>query len=87
MTAAEFVRDAAESLALGELVSRSDPIPPDTVAQIERIYRGVYLLATLKHDEMIGEGRQDDDRNHGGRPGVSGFRPGLCSNPVAVPLP
>ena len=60
MAAAEFVRNAAVSLALGELVPRSDPIPPETTAQIERIYRGVYLLATLKRDEMIREGRQDE---------------------------
>ena len=27
---------------------------------IETTYRGVYLLATLKRDEMIGEGRRDE---------------------------
>ena len=60
MTAAEFVRHAAVSLASGKLGSSIPPIPPEIAAQIERIYRGVYLLATLKRDEMIREGRQDE---------------------------
>ena len=60
MTAAELVRHAAVSLASGKLGSRIPPIPPEIAAQIERIYRGVYLLSTLKRDEMIREGRQDE---------------------------
>ncbi|MCY4137540.1 MAG: hypothetical protein OXF56_04665 [Rhodobacteraceae bacterium] len=60
MTAAELIRHAAMSLATGNLGPSSPPFPPETVAQIERIYRGVYLLATLKRDEMIREGRQDE---------------------------
>ena len=60
MTAAEFVRHAAVSLATRKLGLDSPPIPPETVAQIDRIYRGVYLLSTLKRDEMIREGRRDE---------------------------
>jgi len=60
MTAAELVRHAAVSLATGKLDSGSQMFPPDIAAQIERIYRGVYLLSTLKRDEMIREGRQEE---------------------------
>ena len=60
MTAAELVRHAAVSLASGNLGPGSSSIPPETVAQIERIYRGVYLLSTLKRDELIRDGRQDE---------------------------
>ena len=60
MTAAELVRHAAVSLTRGKIGPNSPPIPAETVAQIERIYRGVYLLSTLKRDELIREGRQDE---------------------------
>ena len=53
-TAAEFIRNAA-LVAAG---SESGRFPPDISAQIERIYRGVYFLATLKRDEMLREGHQ-----------------------------
>ena len=60
MTAAEFVRHASVSLATRKLGPDSPPITPEILAQLERIYRGVYLLSTLKRDEMIREGRQDE---------------------------
>ena len=60
MTTAELVRYAAVSLATGKIGPSSPPIPREITAQIERIYRGVYLLSTLKRDEMIREGRQDE---------------------------
>ena len=60
MTAAELVRHAAVSLAAGTLGQNPSQLPPEIVAQIERIYRGVYLISTLKRDEMIREGRQDE---------------------------
>ena len=56
IAAAEFARNAA--LAAAE--DKSAAIPPGISAQIERIYRGVYLLSTLKRDEMVREGRQDE---------------------------
>ena len=55
-TAAEFIRNAA----LATTESGSESYPPEISAQIERIYRGVYLLATLKRDEMLHEGRQEE---------------------------
>ena len=60
MTAAELVRHAAVSIAKGKRTANSLPFPPEISAQIERIYRGVYLLSTLKRDEMLREGRQEE---------------------------
>ena len=59
-TAAVFVRHAATSLAEGKTTADLPALPAEIVAQIERMYRGVYLLATLKRDEMIKEGRQEE---------------------------
>ena len=65
MAAAELVRHAAVSFAAGKLTPRTEPLPPEIAAQVERIYRGVYLLSTLKRDEMIREGQQEAlDRIH-----------------------
>lgn len=60
MNTAELVRHAAVGFATGELSSGSGAIPLDIAAQLERIYRGVYLLSTLKRDELILEGRQEE---------------------------
>ena len=45
--------------------------------QIERIFRGVYVLTTLKHDEMIREGQQEEFERSAKMPrqvGVNGMR-------------
>ena len=34
-------------------------LPPGIQTQIDKIYRGVYLLATLKRDEMYRKGRRE----------------------------
>ena len=60
MTAAELVRHAAVSIAKGKQTANSQPFPPEIAAQIERIYRGVYLLSTLKRDEMLRDGCQEE---------------------------
>ena len=59
MSAAELVRHAAVSIAAGKLTPNTEAFPPEIAAQVERIYRGVYLLSTLKRDEMIRDGRQE----------------------------
>ena len=65
MTAAELVRHAAVSFAAGKPTQNTDVFPPGIAAQIERIYRGVYLLSTLKRHEMVRDGHQDAlDRIH-----------------------
>ena len=59
MSAAELVRHAAVSFAAGKLTPKTATFPPEIAAQIERIYRGVYLLSTLKRDEMIHDGHRE----------------------------
>ena len=60
MTAAVLVRHAAMSLSEGRLATDSATPMPGIAAQIERIYRGVYLLSTLKRDEMVRQGHEDE---------------------------
>ena len=60
MTAAVLVRHAAMSLAEGRHATDSATLGHGLTAQIERIYRGVYLLSTLKRDEMLREGRGNE---------------------------
>ena len=60
MTAAVLVRHAAMSLAEGRLATDCTTPAPGIAAQIERIYRGVYLLSTLKRDEMLREGQKEE---------------------------
>lgn len=60
MAPAEFVRHAAVSLATGKLAPTSEPFPADIAGQIERIFRAVYLLATLQRDQMIREGQHEE---------------------------
>lgn len=56
ITPAEFVRNAV----LAATESESVTFPPEITSQIERIYRGVYLLATLRREEIIREGRREE---------------------------
>ena len=64
MAAAELVRHVSVGFATGKFSSVPSgdlsTSPPKISAQIERIYNGVYLLATLKRDEMLCEGRQEE---------------------------
>lgn len=60
MTAAVLVRHAAMGLAEGRLATDCATPAPGIAAQIERIYRGVYLLSTLKRDEMLREGQKEE---------------------------
>ncbi len=60
MTSAELVRHAAVSLATRKFAANLATFPPEIAAQIERIYRGVYLLSTLKRDELVRDGRQEE---------------------------
>ena len=53
MMAAVLVRHAAMSFAEGKSTASSLMPAPGIVAQIERMYRGVYLLSTLKRDERL----------------------------------
>ena len=58
--AAEFVRDAALSLAGGKSGEDSGNISPGIVSLVESTYRYAYILATLKRNEMIREQRGNE---------------------------
>ena len=60
ITAAKLVRQAAVSASAGTPATDSPAFPPEVAAQIESIYRGVYLLSTLRRDEILQEGREEE---------------------------
>ncbi len=53
--AAEYVRTAAVDVAEGRIAA----LDAEMVETIRRIYRSTYIVATLKRDEMLSEGRDD----------------------------
>ena len=57
---AEFVRNAALAKASGGDVTDPGALLCAAMDLIESTYRGVYLLATLKRDEMTANGRRDE---------------------------
>ena len=60
MNAAELVRHAAVSFAKGKFTAKAEAFLHDIAAQIERMFRGIYVLSTLKRDEMTREGQQEE---------------------------
>ena len=63
MSPSELVRIAAMALSTGDFTlfdGHGSMLPPGMADQIERIYRGVYVLATLKREEMHRVGRQKE---------------------------
>ena len=64
MAAAELVRYAAVGFANGKFSTDASGGLPFSLSeiseQVERIYNGVYLLATLKRNEMLRDGRQNE---------------------------
>ena len=62
MKPAEFVREAAAGVAAREIGLDDGKLPPALVEMIERTFRGVHLLAYLKHEELAALGRQEDFR-------------------------
>ena len=60
VSASEFVRIAALEAATGKAHGPPGAISPKLASYIENIDRGVYLLATLKRNEMIREGRRKE---------------------------
>ena len=57
---AEFVRAAVLGVTSDKANLNSVSMPVGTTVMIERVYRGVYLLSTLKRDEMVRQGRQGE---------------------------
>ena len=59
-SAAEFVRNAAVTMAKDDSLLTRGSLPPGVVQMIEHTFRGVLFLSSLKRDELISEGRQDE---------------------------
>ncbi len=57
---AEYVRTVTLDAAEGKFASNDAVLTPGHVALLERTYRSVYILSTLKRDEMIHEGRGNE---------------------------
>ena len=58
--AAEFVRETILNIARSRDGLEADAISAGLVPLIERTFRYTYMLATLKRDELIGEGRGEE---------------------------
>ena len=59
-SAAEFVRNAAVTMAKDDSLLSRGALSPGVVQMIEHTFRGVLFLSSLKRDELISEGRQDE---------------------------
>ena len=57
MATAEFVRGAALNVAVSDPAPDSAKLPPDIVALIQSTYRYAYIVATLKRNELLRDGR------------------------------
>ena len=60
ISAAEFVRNATLSAIATAPEEDSGTIPPGIVKLIKHTYRSVYILSTLKRDEMLDDGRIEE---------------------------
>lgn len=64
VTPSQLARQAALAFVSGEFPedfgAEAAALPPGIQTQIEKIYRGVYFLATLKRKELLGDGRQEE---------------------------
>lgn len=63
MPVAEFVRDGILQIAQGGDTADSTAIPTHLASLIERTFRYVYMLATLRRDELVRDGRGDEMEN------------------------
>ena len=57
---AEFVRNAAMTMSRDDSLMTRSTLSPGLVQLIEHTFRGVLFLSTLKRDELIRQGREDD---------------------------
>ena len=58
--AAEFVREKILDMARNPAGAEAAAIPPSLAPLIERMFRYTWMLATLKRDEFIREGRGEE---------------------------
>ena len=59
ITPGSFVRKAAARAAANDLYLYGGGLTPELAELIQRTYRGVHLLAYLKHEELEGSDRND----------------------------
>ena len=59
ITPGSFVRKAAARAAADDLYLYGGGLTPELAELIERTFRGVHLLAYLKHEELDGSDRKD----------------------------
>lgn len=60
MNAAELVRHAALGVASGRFGAEPDALLAHYAELIERIFRSTHILLTLKRDELVRDGREDE---------------------------
>ena len=60
---AEFVRNAALTMAEDESLMNHGTLSPGLVKMIQHTFRGVLFLSTLKRDELIRQGRDHEVEN------------------------
>ena len=60
MTPAEFIRGAAMSLSVSDPAPDPAQLAPEIVALIESTYRYAFIVATLKRDELLRDGRGEE---------------------------
>ena len=63
MTSAEFIRGAAISLSGRDPAPDYAQLTPEIVALIESTYRYAFIVATLKRDELVRDGRGQEVEN------------------------
>ena len=57
---ATFTRNAALSVAAERMTMAAGVLPAGIVELIKRTYLSIYIVSTLKRDEMIHEGRREE---------------------------
>ena len=60
MMPGEYVRHAALSLGAGAPAAIPAELPPGLVRLIENTFRAAYFASTVKHNEMLRDGRRDE---------------------------
>ena len=73
---ATFARSAVLNAVVEPTEASDGALPPGMLELVKRTYRSAYILSTLKRDDMIREGRQEQlDRTVQGSAGCRGSRP------------
>ena len=60
ISTATFARNAVLNAIAEPAAASGGPLPPGLLELVKRTYRSAYILSTLKRDDMIREGRQEE---------------------------